>query len=519
MPTLDDERGVLVVRLVYDGPPFSGKTTTLRTLARRLGVEVVTPEERDGRTMYFDWVDYIGGVFEGRRIRCQIVSVPGQRELADRRAHLIDSADAVVLVADSTPEPFAAALRIARELAPTLRQRRPPTGLIVQANKRDAPGALSRQELRERLDRIGPFALTETVATHGDGVREAFVLGVRLAIDRARALAEDGGIPRGRPEIDRPEGLLAAMRNLESKAPPPFATTPPDTATEATDAEKAVSAEAVSAKEAACEEAPSVEAHVVPRTPPVEERPLSPDPQMPSGHIWPPVDGRALLHEVSRLSLVPERTARGDWSGSGGGWRFHSRSGALYDDVAKARLELIAWARLHVSSARVLSPGRALFLADAGEGYTRLWQLVHVEPPLREALIDASGKAPGAVVLALMFATLQLMRARQALLDTGARLPCTLWTIGTDAKRQPVYVGVMFDHAEQPDPDAGLDVAALVRRELGPVLRALAVDRDDYAEIVEGLTVSTDHSLEGDGMRALSAIACEQLPHAAARVP
>ena len=92
MPIIDDERGVLVLRLVYDGPPFSGKTTTLRTLARGLGVDVVTPEEREGRTVFFDWVDYVGGLFDGRRIRCQIVSVPGQRELASRREHLLETA-------------------------------------------------------------------------------------------------------------------------------------------------------------------------------------------------------------------------------------------------------------------------------------------------------------------------------------------------------------------------------------------------------------------------------------------
>ncbi|HKU41917.1 MAG TPA: hypothetical protein VJR89_27355, partial [Polyangiales bacterium] len=101
MPIIDNKRGVLVVRLVYDGPPMSGKTTSLRTLARGLGVSVETPEERDGRTVYFDWMDYVGGLFEGRQIRCQVVSVPGQTEHARRRQQLLASADAVVLVADT----------------------------------------------------------------------------------------------------------------------------------------------------------------------------------------------------------------------------------------------------------------------------------------------------------------------------------------------------------------------------------------------------------------------------------
>ncbi len=47
------------------------------------------------------------------------------------------------------------------------------------------------------------------------------------------------------------------------------------------------------------------------------ERPFVADPMMPGGMIWPPVDGRALLHEVSGLGIRPTRTPRGDWVGLG----------------------------------------------------------------------------------------------------------------------------------------------------------------------------------------------------------
>ena len=53
MPIVDKERGVLVVRVVYDGPPMSGKTTTLRALAKGLGVAITSPEERDGRCLLY----------------------------------------------------------------------------------------------------------------------------------------------------------------------------------------------------------------------------------------------------------------------------------------------------------------------------------------------------------------------------------------------------------------------------------------------------------------------------------
>ena len=96
--------GEIVIRVVYDGPPEAGKTTSMRALGASLAQSTVTPEEdASGRTLWFDWMEYVGGRFEGSRIRCQIVSVPGQRELRQRRKLLLQSADVVVFVGDSTP--------------------------------------------------------------------------------------------------------------------------------------------------------------------------------------------------------------------------------------------------------------------------------------------------------------------------------------------------------------------------------------------------------------------------------
>src|SRR6202000_2744267 len=102
----DSRNGTVVIRVVYDGAPMAGKTTSVRALGAGLGAAVTSPAQIGGRTLYFDWLDYTGGLFEGRRIRCQIVSVPGQATLAPRRRRLIESADAVVFVGDSSPAGF-----------------------------------------------------------------------------------------------------------------------------------------------------------------------------------------------------------------------------------------------------------------------------------------------------------------------------------------------------------------------------------------------------------------------------
>ncbi|MET0594509.1 MAG: ADP-ribosylation factor-like protein, partial [Polyangiaceae bacterium] len=197
MPTLDKARGVLVVRVVYDGPPMSGKTTTLQSLARSLGVTITSPEERNGRTLFFDWVDYVGGLFEGRQIRCQLLSVPAQEQLADRRQVVIQAADAVVVVADTRTSEMPRAFDHLQKVLTWCRSQDPPVGVVLQANKRDEPTAVPRARIHETMSRIAPIAVVDSIATTGDGIREAFVLAVRLALDRVRTLAAAGRLKEG----------------------------------------------------------------------------------------------------------------------------------------------------------------------------------------------------------------------------------------------------------------------------------------------------------------------------------
>ena len=47
MPTFDAKAGLLVIRIVYDGPALSGKTTSLKALAQGVASMLVSLEERD----------------------------------------------------------------------------------------------------------------------------------------------------------------------------------------------------------------------------------------------------------------------------------------------------------------------------------------------------------------------------------------------------------------------------------------------------------------------------------------
>ena len=87
-------------------PGNAGKTTNLFEMCQfftsRRRSELFSPESRDGRTMWFDWLQIDGGLVAGHGLRCQIVTVPGQLVLRRRRSALLRAADVVVLPGQET---------------------------------------------------------------------------------------------------------------------------------------------------------------------------------------------------------------------------------------------------------------------------------------------------------------------------------------------------------------------------------------------------------------------------------
>jgi len=492
MAIIDESRGVLVVRIVYDGPALSGKTTSLRALARGVSSTVECPGELGGRTLFFDWVDYVGGLFEGRQIRCQIISVPGQRELLHRRKLLLETADAVVLVLDTREKEWDFSLGWAREVIPYCRSKDPPVGLVLQANKRDAPDAVKREDLGRALTGT-PVAVVPSTATTGEGTREAFVLAVRLALDRVRALSSAGRLRTGKPTEDGPQDLLAKLRTAEQDGAAPVSES---------FAQAATSSLAVEAEPwAAAPKTPATEGAEQ-----AEELLFTPDPLMPGGMIWPPVDGRMLLHEVASLGIRPARAGHADWCGSGSGFRFHSFSHAIFADQSHARSELIEWARLHSINAAHLSKGRAVILADAGDGKLRLWQIVRAEATLRERLALALALTnPEHVANEVVGAAVQLVAARESFAAASVQFPCTLWTIGSSNSYRPTFVGLMPERGNgvTPEPQG----QALLERELSPHLRELRRARVDYDEVVARLGALAQLVGQGTPARWLSELA------------
>lgn len=187
MASFDSERKCHVVRIVYDGPGFAGKTTNLKRVheiippSRRS--DIVTPAELKGRTMFFDWLEIEGPTLGGVGLRFQLITVPGQIERNYRRRPLVAMADVVVFVCDSGPAAIPDTQRTFARLRASIKRRTEPVSLIVQANKQDVAGALAPPVLRRKLKLDGSVPMIAANAASGEGVKatlnEAMRVGVR----------------------------------------------------------------------------------------------------------------------------------------------------------------------------------------------------------------------------------------------------------------------------------------------------------------------------------------------------
>lgn len=384
MPQIDLRSGDVVVRIVYDGMPEAGKTTNIQQLFQSIPLQrrgtTKSPETKGRATEFFDWVDFVGGFVAGRRVRCQLISVPGQSQLLHRRKYLLDTADAVVFVADSSPAHvnenrtnFATLVRLLERLEATV-----PVGIIVQANKQDVDGALRPRSLAAAIEVPVTVPVIPAVAQSGRGVMDTFVLAARLATDRVRAMMGSGAdLPDLADQDSTPDALHAAMRALETQ-------------------------------EASPSGAPSrakVDVRSFVRRRPNDvataEQCRLPRPEvLTAGHVWPPVKGRAVVAAAAGGALtVPTHAV--DWAPPepieveiDSGWWLHSSSQWSFATEGEARLELMTKVRRLVAAPDLVPEGRALFVAPHGDGF-RIWMLTPRVLTVADELLDALGRRDG----------------------------------------------------------------------------------------------------------------------------
>lgn len=176
MALVDFAERQLTLKLVYYGPPLSGKTSNLRALYGAVDKlnrgRLMTLDTRDDRTLFFDLLPIFFRA-SGFSFRIKVYTVPGQPVHEATRKVVLAGADGVVFVADSRPDQQEANRQSWQSLAANLKTLAlDKIPVIVQYNKRDLPGAISL----ETADHFGDPKRTLLMASakQGDGVVSTF---------------------------------------------------------------------------------------------------------------------------------------------------------------------------------------------------------------------------------------------------------------------------------------------------------------------------------------------------------
>ncbi|HUJ58780.1 MAG TPA: GTPase domain-containing protein [Kofleriaceae bacterium] len=204
----------LTLKLVYYGPPLSGKTSNLRALHDNVDKlnrgRLMTLDTRDDRTLFFDLLPIFFRT-SSFSFRIKVYTVPGQPTHEATRKIVLAGADGVVFVADSSPAAREANRAAWHNLVGNLHAfALDQVPIVVQYNKRDLPDGVPIAE----VDRFGEpdRPVFEAIAKRGDGVVATFFalvgdawdhldrdlqLGSKLGIDSQafrRSLAEHVGV-------------------------------------------------------------------------------------------------------------------------------------------------------------------------------------------------------------------------------------------------------------------------------------------------------------------------------------
>jgi signal recognition particle receptor subunit beta len=402
MAVYDETVERIVVHVVYDGPAFAGKTTNLERLCgfftEHRRSKLFTTGNAKSRTVYLDWLQLEGGIIQGQKLRCQLITVPGQTVLARRRWHLLKRADVVVFVLDSTPTGFEEARPMFESMQRFALTQVPPVPIIVQANKQDQPGALDPAQIAGKL-MLAPSLVVPASAEAGTGVRETTVLAIRAVADkvqkhvlshglfslrgpsfsgeqiRAQIDAEERDNPQSPIEIVLSHGRLDALATAEPSA---GAAEPSAGAAEPSAGAAEPSAPATALQLAAPE--PSVTGGRRPAS--GKESPPLPVSAVPHGLIWPAATGRDLLRRVPLCDAEWRHDLAGQigtHDGSGrsdtiiveaGFWCLKTSPRRAYADADAARAALASLARRKLRLGALLAKNTVLMLQpDASDTY------------------------------------------------------------------------------------------------------------------------------------------------------
>jgi signal recognition particle receptor subunit beta len=197
-------------KVVYYGPPQSGKTTNLEQIHRLTDPDganrLISLNTAQDRTLFFDLLPFSLGKVSGYDFKIQLYTVPGQVQYNATRRVVLAGADAVVFVADSQKSMVRENTTAFENMKVNLLANRlvpEKVPLVLQYNKQDLGDLISREDLDRALNSWGRKAFPAT-AFRGGGVMDTFVAVVQEmlgAIALKYNLKEKGLDPAAVPGI------------------------------------------------------------------------------------------------------------------------------------------------------------------------------------------------------------------------------------------------------------------------------------------------------------------------------
>ena len=188
-------------KVVYYGPPQSGKTTNLEQIHRLTDPEganrLISLNTAQDRTLFFDLLPFSLGTVSGYDFKVQLYTVPGQVYYNSTRKLVLQGVDGIIFVADSQEGKMEENLESMENLRNNLAEygkKLDEIPMVLQYNKRDLPNIMDVDYLNEKLNsREAPWF--EGVATTGEGVFPTLKALSAMVLESLSKEKRGGGAP------------------------------------------------------------------------------------------------------------------------------------------------------------------------------------------------------------------------------------------------------------------------------------------------------------------------------------
>jgi signal recognition particle receptor subunit beta len=175
------------IKIVYFGPAFSGKTTSIKALFSHFGKDeaLYSIESTVNRTLFFD---YGTVTFKNQewKLKLHIYTTTGQDFYFVTRPVTLRAVDGVIMVLDSQEKVYERNLASWQELISYFRESLNEVPIIIAFNKQDLPEKFNPRDFLNEIH-VDKFTNVEkrfTIAISGEGVLKCFEDILRLILGK-----------------------------------------------------------------------------------------------------------------------------------------------------------------------------------------------------------------------------------------------------------------------------------------------------------------------------------------------